>query len=147
MGGGDTANQLTKKKNRIRESSLKSGPIISVCATHLYTVLICFYSGSEIKTFNYKYKCQGITWDIQRLYIFNFSQIILTELNIHLGNKLKCCIQWKTSYIVILSICQFCNSYLIQTKAQETGIIYSVMVEQLSFLTVICISSLLKFCS
>lgn len=32
------------------------------------------------------------------------------------------------SFIVDLPIC---NSYLIQTKAQETGVIYSVMVEQL----------------
>lgn len=64
-------------------------------------------------------------------FFFNFSQIILTELNIHLGNKLKFCIQWKTSYIGILVNLPIRNSYLIQTKARETGVIYWVMVEQL----------------
>lgn len=56
----------------------------------------------------------------EALYFFNFSQIILKEFNIHLGNKLKFCIQRKTSYIVILSTCQFAipNSYKQKLRKQ-----------------------------
>lgn len=58
-----------KTKKPVKESTLSLDPSY-LYVQHTWIFKFVFIQEVKLKLVNYKYKCQGITWDIQRLYVF-----------------------------------------------------------------------------
>lgn len=99
-----------------------------------------FIQEVKLELVNYKYKCQGITWDIQSLYIFYFLTKLLWNSTYNRENQISLSSAYNEKQVTELdtvNLLVYKIFYLIQMKAQKTTIIKSVMVQQLSFPTVL----------